>query len=229
LADILHFGLLLFPDVEPLDFVGPAQMVGGVPGASVHLISKSLAPVTTSKGWQVVPTVTYADCPGLDIVCVPGGIGVNALLEDEETIAFLCRQAATARYVTSVCTGSLVLAAAGLLDGYRATCHWMSRDLLGALGAIPTAGRVVKDRNRITGAGVTAGIDFALAILGELYGEETARMVQLSTEYDPQPPYDAGAPDKAGPALVARATEAAKSRQETRTRIIERIVARRTR
>jgi len=216
MAEALTFGLLIFPEVEPLDFVGPAQMFGSVPGAAVHLIWKSRAPVTTSKGWQVVPTTTYADCPDLDVVCVPGGFGQIALMDDAETLDFLRRQAATSRYVTSVCTGSLVLGAAGLLRGYRAACHWMSRDQLAHLGAIPTEGRVVKDRNRITGGGVTAGIDFGLALIGEIYGEEIAKSVQLGTEYDPMPPYDSGSPEKAGPALVARATAGAARRQTER-------------
>lgn len=202
MAEALTFGLLIFPEVEPLDFVGPAQIFGSVPGAAVHLIWKSRAPVTTSKGWQVVPTTTYADCPDLDVVCVPGGFGQIALMDDAETLDFLRRQAATSRYVTSVCTGSLVLGAAGLLRGYRAACHWMSRDQLAHLGAIPTEGRVVKDRNRITGGGVTAGIDFALTLAAMLRGEPEAKRIQLQMEYDPAPPFHAGSPEAAGPELV---------------------------
>jgi cyclohexyl-isocyanide hydratase len=220
-----QIGLLLFPNVMQLDLTGPAEVFGSVPNATLHLLWKNRAPVATSKGWQIVPTTSFAECPPLDVVCVPGGAGQIALMEDEETLDFLRRQAAGARYVTSVCTGSLVLGAAGLLRGYRAACHWMSRDQLALLGATPVAERVVKDRNRITGGGVTAGIDFALSLVAELCGAELAQRIQLNLEYGAQPPFDCGSPERAGPALVAQLTHATAERQRARLAATKRAVA----
>jgi len=203
MADTIQIGILLFPNVTQLDAMGPAQVLSRVPGAKMHIVWKSRDPVPTDSGFSILPTTTFADCPQLDVVCVPGGIGQVALMNDQETLAFLRKQAAGARYVTSVCTGSLVLAAAGLLKGYKSACHWSVRDELAAFGAIPVAERVVRDRNRLSGGGVTAGIDFGLTLAAELAGEEVARTIQLMMEYDPKPPFDSGSPEKAGPALVA--------------------------
>jgi cyclohexyl-isocyanide hydratase len=202
MADTLHIGILLYPDVTQLDATGPAQFLARLPGAKLHMIWKTKDPVPTDAGFSIVPTTTFADCPRLDVICVPGGFGQVALMTDEETLAFLRKQAATARYVTSVCTGSLVLGAAGLLKGYRSACHWAWRDLLTDFGATPVAERVVRDRNRISGGGVTAGIDFGLTLAAELAGEDAAKALQLGFEYDPQPPFDSGSPEKADPALV---------------------------
>jgi cyclohexyl-isocyanide hydratase len=203
MADILQIGILFFPNVTQLDAMGPAQVLSRVPGAKMHIIWKSRDPVTTDSGFAVLPTTTFADCPQLDVICVPGGMGQAALMNDEETLAFLRRQAGGARYITSVCTGSLVLAAAGLLKGYRSACHWSVRDELAAFGATPVAERVVRDRNRLSGGGVTAGIDFGLTLAAELAGEQVAKAIQLMMEYDPKPPFDSGSPEKAGPELVA--------------------------
>ena len=203
MADTLQIGILFFPNVTQLDAMGPAQVLSRVPGAKMHIIWKSRDPVTTDSGFAVLPTTTFADCPQLDVICVPGGAGQMALMNDEETLAFLRRQAAGARYITSVCTGSLVLAAAGLLKGYRSACHWSVRDELAAFGAVPVADRVVRDRNRLSGGGVTAGIDFGLTLAAELAGDQTAKAIQLMMEYDPKPPFDSGSPEKAGPELVA--------------------------
>ncbi|GGY26043.1 DJ-1/PfpI family protein [Paludibacterium paludis] len=211
-----HFGLLLFPGVTQLDLTGPAEVFGSVPDAQLHLIWKDRVPVATGHGWRIEPTTTFADCPQLDVLCVPGGSGQIALMDDEETLDFLRRQAQGARYVTSVCTGSLVLAAAGLLRGYRAACHWMSRDQLALLGAIPDARRIVMDRNRITGGGVTAGIDFGLFLVALLCGEDVARGIALAIEYDPHPPFEAGVPEHAGEALVRRVEQDAERRQALR-------------
>lgn len=202
--DPLHIGFLLFPRVTQLDLTGPAQVLSRVPNARVHLVWKTTEPVPTDVGFSLLPTTTFADCPPLTVLCVPGGFGIADQLEDDETLDFLRRQGAQARYVTSVCNGSLVLGAAGLLRGYRSACHWMWRHHLASFGATPVAERVVKDRNRISGGGVTAGIDFGLSLAAELAGEDVARMLQLAFEYDPQPPFDCGTPDKAGPALVER-------------------------
>jgi len=199
-----HIGFLLFPHVTELDLTGPAQILGRVPSAQVHLLWKTRDPVVTDVGFTINPTTTFADSPQLDVLCVPGGFGIEFLLDDEETLGFLRRQGEGARYVTSVCNGALVLGAAGLLRGYRSACHWLWRDYLPRYGAIPVAERIVRDRNRMSGGGVTAGIDFGLALAAELAGEETARTLQLAFEYDPQPPFDCGSPETAGPERVAR-------------------------
>ena len=200
----MHIGFLLFPRVTQLDLTGPAQILSRVPGAQVHLVWKTRDPVPTDVGFTINPTTTFDDCPPLDVLCVPGGFGIEDLFRDAATLAFLRRQGEQARYVTSVCNGSLVLGAAGLLDGYRSACHWIWLPFLARFGAVPVAERIVRDRNRISGGGVTAGIDFGLALAAELAGEDAARTIQLALEYDPQPPFDAGSPQGAGPELVAR-------------------------
>jgi len=222
-ADSLNTGLLLFPRLTQLDMTGPFEVFSRIPGNTVHLLWKSREPVTADSGLAMLPTATFADCPPLDVICVPGGPGVLALMEDAEVLAFLRRTAATARYVTSVCTGSLVLGAAGLLKGRRATSHWMSRDFLREFGAEPVDARVVVDGNVYTGGGVTAGIDFALMIAAELRGADVAQEIQLAIEYDPKPPFDAGSPGTADKDLVARVTARSKARQDERAAAIRRI------
>src|SRR5215208_690598 len=177
-----------FPNVTQLDATGPAQVLSRVPGAKMHMIWKTHDPVPTDAGFSIVPTTTFADCPQLDVICVPGGGGQVEVMVDAEALEFLRKQAAKARYVTSVCTGSLILGAAGLLKGYKSACHWAWRDMLKDFGAIAVAERVVRDRNRISGGGVTAGIDFGLTVAAELAGDEVAKSIQLVLEYDPQPP-----------------------------------------
>ena len=211
-----RIGLLLFPDITQLDMTGPYEVFIKFPDATVDLVWKTLGPVTAGGGMQITPTTTFADCPQLDLLCVPGGPGMNALLNDAETLDFIRRQARAARYVTSVCTGALVLGAAGLLKGKRAATHWMSRDMLAAFGATPVAERVVTDGNVITGGGVTAGIDFALTVAAEAFGPELAKAIQLGIEYDPHPPFDAGSPERADPALVAKVRDYAAARQAER-------------
>jgi cyclohexyl-isocyanide hydratase len=225
-AQPFHIGLLLFPDITQLDMTGPYEVFTKFPGAKVHLIAARLAPVTANGGMQILPTMTMSECPQLDIVCVPGGAGMNALLEDAATLDFLRRQAPGCRYVTSVCTGALVLGAAGLLKGRRAATHWMSRDLLAAFGATPVAARVVKDGNVITGGGVTAGIDFALAVAADAFGDDLAKSIQLGIESDPKPPFDAGSPEGAGADITARARSAAARRQAEREAAVLRAAAR---
>jgi cyclohexyl-isocyanide hydratase len=219
-------GLLLFPDITQLDLTGPYEVFIKFPQTSVHLIWKNRDPVTAGGGMQILPTMTFADCPQLDLICVPGGAGMNPLLNDPETLAFIRAQAKGARYVTSVCTGALVLGAAGLLIGKRATTHWMSREMLASFGAIPAAERFVVDGNVITGGGVTAGIDFALAVAGQVFGPDVAKSIQLGIEYDPKPPYDAGSPERAEPALVAATRAAAANRQAERQRAVDAAAAR---
>lgn len=221
-----HIGLLLFPDITQLDLTGPYEVFIKFPDAQVHLIWKTRDPVTVGGGMQIVPTTTFSDCPRLDLICVPGGAGMNPLLNDAETLEFIRRQAKSARYVTSVCTGALVLGAAGLLVGKRAATHWMSREMLPAFGATAVAERVVVDGNIITGGGVTAGIDFALRVAAEAFGPELAQAIQLSIEYDPHPPFDAGSPEGAGAALAAKVRGAAAPRQAERQKAVEQAAAR---
>ena len=222
----MHIGLLVFPDITQLDMTGPYEVFIKFPKAKVHLIWKSREPVTAGGGMQIIPNMTFAECPQLDIVCVPGGAGMNPLLEDAETLDFLDRQAPGCRYVTSVCTGALVLGAAGLLEGRRATTHWMSHEMLAEFGAVPARGRVVVDGHLITGGGVTAGIDFALRVATEMLGEDAARAIQLGIEYDPAPPLDSGSPRTASSELMARLRTAAAPRQAERLAAVRRAAAR---
>lgn len=195
---------LLFPDVTQLDLTGPAQVLSRLGNVRIALVSRTRDPVQTDAGFALLPTATFDETDQVDVLCVPGGRGTSDAIEDEATLAWVRRVAESAGWITSVCTGSLILGAAGLLDGYRATTHWAAHHLLAQFGAIPVTERVVFDRNRVTGGGVTAGIDFALALTAAIRGEEHARFVQLSLEYDPAPPFDAGSPDKAGAAAVER-------------------------
>lgn len=195
---------VLFPNVTQLDFTGPLQFLHRLPGATTHIAAKTLDPVPSDCGLALVPTVTFADCPAADLICVPGGFGVSQAMADAETIAFVKAQGAKARYVTSVCTGAFVLGAAGLLRGKRATTHWAYRHLLEKVGAVREDARVVRDGGVITGGGVTAGIDFALTVVAEIAGPEVAQTLQLGLEYDPQPPFVGGSPERAGADIVAR-------------------------
>jgi cyclohexyl-isocyanide hydratase len=221
-----HIGLLVFPNITQLDMTGPYEVFIRLPDTKVHLVWKSRAPVTAGGGMQLVPTTTFAECPQLDLICVPGGAGMNPLLNDMETLDFILAQAKHARYVTSVCTGALVLGAAGLLKGKRAATHWMSRDLLKAFGAMPVAERVVEDGNIITGGGVTAGIDFALTVAARVHGAHVAKKTQLAIEYNPQPPFDDGSPEQAGPALTAEALADGAAMLKERRQDVEQAAAR---
>ena len=223
---IFRIGLLLFPDITQLDLTGPYEVFTKFPAAKVHLIAKTLEPVLANGGMRILPDTLMADCPPLDIICVPGGAGMNPLLNDGETLEFLQRQARTARYVTSVCTGALVLGAAGLLKGKRAATHWMSLEMLAHFGAIPVAERVVQDGNIITGGGVTAGIDFALTVAAEAFGADVAKSIQLAIEYDPQPPFAAGSPKGAGEEIVAKARQKSATRQAEREAAVRQAAAR---
>jgi cyclohexyl-isocyanide hydratase len=201
----LDVGLLVFPNVQQLDLTGPYEVFASMPDTRVHLIWKEIAPITSATGLILTPTMIFADCPQLDVICVPGGGGVNALLGDGEVLAFIRKQAASARYVTSVCTGSLVLGAAGLLKGKRAASHWNAVDFLPAFGAVPVNARVVEDGNLITAGGVTSGIDFGLTIAARIAGQAAAEIIQLSLEYAPAPPFNAGTPETASPEIIAHA------------------------
>jgi cyclohexyl-isocyanide hydratase len=224
----LQIGLVLFPKVTQLDFTGPLQVFSSVPGAQVHLIWKRIEPVPSDSVLTLTPTTIFADCPQLDVICVPGGAGTDDMVNDEEMLAFLRQQAVGAKYVTSVCTGSLVLGAAGLLRGYRAATHWNAIDFLSAFGAVPAKTRVCVDRNRITGGGVTAGIDFALTLVSLLVDRQTAEAIQLRLEYNPAPPFGSGSPDTASPEVLALLKERMAPGQQRRSDAVKRAAARLT-
>ena len=199
----LEIGLLLYPKLTQLDLTGPFEVLCRMSNTQVHLVWKNREPVVSDRGLGLLPTMTLDECPALDAVVVPGGAGQVALMDDMAVLGFLTRQAAKARYMTSVCTGALVLGAAGLLKGRRATTHWLSMDHLPLLGATPVSERIVVDGPVVTGGGVTAGIDFGLKLASILRGEAEARRIQLEIEYNPQPPFNAGTPETAGPEAVA--------------------------
>jgi len=201
----LSIGMLLFPELTQLDLTGPYEVFARAPDTSVHLIWKTLDAVKSDRGMGILPTCTFDTCPALDVICIPGGPGQIKLMDDDETLSFIRTKSENAKLVTSVCTGSLVLGAAGLLRGYKATTHWASLDQLRLLGAEPVNERVVRDRNRITGAGVTSGIDFALNVIADIYGAEIAQGIQLHMEYDPEPPFTSGSPRVAPEEILEQA------------------------
>lgn len=211
-ADGPVFAMLIHPKMILLDLTGPLTVFNMTRG-KVHLVWKDLMPVSTDVGIPVTATTTFKDCPrDVDVFFIPGGLaGSTDLMEDAETLAFVREMAAGAKYVTAVCTGTLVLGAAGLLRGKRATTLWNVRDILPTFGAIPLHDRVVEDGNMITGGGSTAGLDFGLSVVARLRGEETAKRIQLVIEYDPHPPFDAGSPEKAGPDITNSFLKARKS------------------
>jgi cyclohexyl-isocyanide hydratase len=222
-TDTFSIGIVLFEGVTQLDFTGPYEVFARMPRTRVWLVAPSLAPIRTEWGMRVIPDATFEGAPPLDLLCVPGGWGINTVLGDEVLLGFLRSRAESARYVTSVCSGALLLGAAGLLRGYRATTHWLSRDLLALFGAEPVAERVVRDRDRITGGGVTAGIDFALFVAGELFGDSTAQAIQLAIEYDPAPRHNCGSPHEAPAEVVRQVRLASADALAQRRAIIERI------
>jgi cyclohexyl-isocyanide hydratase len=200
-------GLVFYPGMTSLDMVGPQQVFSALPGVELHRIWKTLDPIATDDGLVILPDTTFENCPILDVICVGGGLEQRAVVDDPKVLEFFRKQGSTAKFITSVCGGSEFLAKAGLLQGYRAATHWGMREELAKLGVEVGTERVVVDRNRITGGGVTAGIDFGLTIASILYGEETAKIVQLLLEYNPAPPFDTGSPEKAGPELVNKAIQ----------------------
>jgi cyclohexyl-isocyanide hydratase len=203
-----EIAMLIYPGMTALDLIGPQQVFGYVMGANVHLVAKTKDIVVSDTGVAIQPSKTFADCGNPDIVFVPGGgRGTVALMSDDETLHFLAEKGKTAKLVTSVCSGSLVLGAVGLLRGYKATSHWAVRDILPLLGAELVTSRVVQDRNRITSGGITAGIDFGLRIAAQLRGDDYARALELTLEYDPQPPFGSGTPEKA-PANIEKMSRA---------------------
>lgn len=218
-------GLFIFPRITQLDITGPFEVLARVPGARIHWIWKKLEPVQSDIGLTLTPTVDFATCPKLDVICVPGGPGINPLLEDDEVLAFLRAKEKEVRLVTSVCAGSLLLGAAGLLVGARSACHWLSRDMLKEFGAIPDPARVVIDGKHISGGGVTAGIDFAFAVVAALAGEAKAKEIQLFLEYSPKPPFKCGTPEEADPATLATVQGLAQGMIEPRLAAVRRAAA----
>lgn len=225
-------GLVLFPGLTQLDLTGPYEVLCRLPEVSVYLLAETLDPVPTGDGpLRLVPTTTFAEAPPLDLLLVPGGPGVDAMLAHPPLLDFLRERGTAARCVTSVCSGSLLLAAAGLLDGHRATTHWLSLDLLGQFPNVTVLpDRVVKSGNRFTGGGVTAGIDFALALVAEVYGADLAQLIQLKIEYNPQPPFASGHPDTAPADVlqIARRSPSTPRRAEAVRRAVERLISQKT-
>jgi cyclohexyl-isocyanide hydratase len=218
--------MLLYPGLTQLDLTGPLEVLHRVPGAEVHLVWKTLELVEADSKLKLAPTATLEGCPPLDVLFVPGGAGQVAVMQDDGVLRFLRAQGERARFVTAVCTGSLLLGVARLLEGYDATTHWAYMDLLPLFGARPVRQRVVVDRNRMTGGGVTAGIDFGLRLAAILSNESVAKSIQLGLEYDPQPPFASGHPDVADPEIVTNVRARFDALRRGRAEIIERVVAR---
>jgi cyclohexyl-isocyanide hydratase len=224
----LQAGFLIFPRIQLLDLAGPFDVLTGLPDVAAHLVGKTPDTVVSTSGLRLAPDYTFASCPPLDILCVPGGNGITDLLNDQDTLDFVRRQAEHASYLTSVCTGTLLLGTAGLLRGRRATTHWAFHELLETLGATPEKARIVRDGNLITGGGVTAGIDFALSLAAELAGATEAQAIQLELEYAPAPPFDAGRPDTAPREIVDLVRQRSAQSLQARTDAIARWKTQRT-
>ena len=225
--EVINIGMVLFPNFTQLDLTAPFEVFLRVPQAKIFFLSTDLQPIYTDKEFAVLPNCTFSDCPDLDILFVGGGWGTGQIMEDERYINFLKQQGKVVTYVTSVCTGALVLAAAGLLDGYQATTHWLSLDLLRMFEKIEVKEqRVVIDRNRLTGGGVTAGIDFGLVLVAEIFGEELAKEIQLMIEYNPQPPFESGSPKNASQVLLEKIKYQTQHVQDKRKEQIKRILSR---
>ncbi len=219
-------GFVVFPNLTQLDFTGPLQVLHRLPGATTLIVARTRDPVPSDCPLTIQPTVTFAECPPLDVICVPGGFGVDQAMENEEIIGFVRREGARARYVTSVCTGAFILGAAGLLQGKRATTHWAYHHLLPRVGAVPVKERVVRDGTTFTGGGVTAGIDFAFWLMGEIAGPGVAKAVQLGIEYDPKPPFDGGSPTRAPVEIKAEAEQRYAPRLEAFQKVLDRVAPR---
>ncbi len=219
----IKLAFVLFPNLTQLDFTGAVQVLSRIPGAETHVAAKTLAPVPTDCGFSIVPTTDFLTCPQADLICVPGGHGVEQALEDEDTIAFVAQQATAAKYASSVCTGALLLGAAGLLNGKKATTHWAYTSLLPLFGARHEDARVVRDGALITAGGVTAGIDFGFTVVAEIAGEAVARNIQLGLEYDPKPPFENGSPKIASPASVIKVSAGFENRVNILKSIIEKL------
>jgi cyclohexyl-isocyanide hydratase len=226
---VTTIGMVVYPGFELLDLAGPHDVLARASDTHAVIVAKTSGLVEPDLFPAIRPDATFASAPKFDVLFVPGGHGISAALACDETLDFLARQGAQAQYVTSVCTGALLLGSAGLLRGYKATTHWRYLDLLELFGAEPVSKRVVEDRNRITGAGVTAGIDFGFTLVAQLRGVEVARRLQLGLEYDPAPPFRAGHPSVAEPDEVEAYVRDTAPRHVERERIVREAVARRAR
>lgn len=224
-SDHLEIGALVFPQLDQIDFTGPFEVLSRLSDSTFHVIGQKKAPVRDEGGLILTPEKTFSDAPQLDLLIVPGGLGVNVMMEDSEVIGFVRKQAEGAKYVFSVCTGALVCGAAGLLKGVRATTHWRSLHLLQLFGAIPVDERVVVDGKVVSAAGVTAGIDGALRVAEMLRGPDAARQIQLFIQYAPEPPFDCGTPKKAPPEILKAVELATEKRTNDRLEIAKRVAA----
>jgi len=222
----ISVAFLLFPNVTQLDLTGPAQVLSRLGNVTLDLVWKDRAPVTTDAGFAIMPTATFAEVPRVDILCIPGGMGVTDVIADEAAMAWVRSVGAEAHWVTSVCTGSLILGAAELLKGYRAATHWSWREYLAMFGAEMVPERVVVDRNRVTGGGVTAGIDFGLFVAAQVFGPTVAQEIQLMIEYSPDPPFDSGSRKTAPQSLIENVSNARQRIQTERRAIAERVARR---
>src|SRR3954453_20736929 len=218
-------GMVIFPNLTQLDLTGPYEVFGRLPDTKVLLIAESLQPIRSDNGLLLTPDATFETAPQADVLFVPGGRGIFDAMQNKKLINFLQKQAVNAKYVTSVCTGSLVLATAGLLNGYKATTHWLSLNLLKLFNVEVVEERVVIDRNRITGGGVTAGIDFGLHVASKLFNEDVAKEVQLMMEYNPAPPFNAGSPKTADEKIVDKVVSSRKEIQQERAELIKKLIA----
>lgn len=218
----MQVNVLLFPGVTQLDLTGPYEVLARAPGFQVDLVGSGLDPVTSDRGLKLLPTVTLGTARPPDVLVVPGGPGADDLLADERWLRFTAEQAAQAKYVLGVCTGSLVLGAAGLLRGKRASCHWLARDFLPAFGAVRDDARICIDGSLLTSGGVTSGIDMALKAVALISGDDVARQIQLQIEYHPEPPFDGGTPDTSPAHIVQRCRDAGRERQGIRAAAVAR-------
>ncbi len=218
-------GAIIFPNVDQLDFTGPYDVLSRMPDTEILVVSETKDPVKSDYGLRIIPDTTFSSCPTLDGILVPGGSGVNEVIKNETALDFVSAQGEQAKYVLSVCTGAIIIGVAGLLRSYRATTHWLYMDLLPLFGSYPVHERVVEDRNRITCAGVTSGIDLALTTVNRLHGQDAAQKIQLMIEYDPKPPFDSGSPERASSKTVLEIKEERKESQIERRRLIEEALA----
>jgi cyclohexyl-isocyanide hydratase len=219
-------GFVIFPNLTQLDFTGPLQVLQRLPDATTYIVAKTRDLVPSDGPLAIPPTATFSDCPPLELICIAGGSGMDQAMEDGETIAFVRRESARAKYVTSVCTGAFILGAAGLLQGKRATTHWAFHHLLPRVGAIPVKERVVRDGNTITGGGVTAGVDFAFTVMNEIAGPVVTQAVQLLLEYDPKPPFEAGSPARAPAGIKAAVDQRFAPRLPEFEKVLDRVASR---
>jgi cyclohexyl-isocyanide hydratase len=222
----LSIAMVLFPGLTQLDLTGPFEVFARIPGARVTLVASARDVVHSDTGLRILPDAVFEEVDACDVLFVPGGPGIGDAMRDDRLLAFVRDRGARAKWVTSVCTGALVLGAAGLLRDHRATTHWLSVDLLPVVGATHVDGRMVVDRNRVTGGGVTAGIDFALKLAAIVAGEDVAREIQLILEYDPAPPFDSGSPRRASSTLVESMKRERETAQRARRALLESIVTR---